>query len=208
MLLAYTKLMFLVWLIALLISFQILIRVWLKIFPQPIPYGWSWLLENPWRQSYRNPISIAKRCEIQTSDVVLEIGCGSGLFTPYLAAAAQKLIAQDLDSRYVSETKVKTSGLSNVEFLVSDALKLELSDSSMDVIVLISVLPEIPKPVLALQECVRVLKLGGRLVISQELFEPEYVTSSTTDAWALEAGLKPVKKTGNAWVYFNHYQKA
>ena len=110
MLLAYTKLMFLVWLIALLISFQILIRVWLKIFPQPIPYGWSWLLENPWRQSYRNPISIAKRCEIQTSDVVLEIGCGSGLFTPYLAAAAQKLFAQDLDSRskYTSKRLIQT----------------------------------------------------------------------------------------------------
>lgn len=199
--------MFFVWMIAFFVWFQILIRVWLRAFPQPIPYGWSWLLENPWRQVYRNPIDIAKRCEIKASDVVLEIGCGSGLFTPHLAAAAQKLFAQDLDSRYVSEARVKTSCLSNVEFLVSDALKLELFDSSVDVIVLISVLPEIPKPVLALQECFRVLKPGGCLVISQELFEPEYVTSSTTDSWALEVGLKVAKKTGNAWVYFNHYRK-
>ncbi len=199
--------MILLWLIASLISFQILIRVWLRVFPQPIPYGWSWLLENPWRRAYRNPVSIAKRCEIKLSDVVLEIGCGSGLFTPYLAAAAQKVITQDLDSRYISETKVKTSALSNVEFLVSDALKLELPDASVDVIVLISVLPEIPKPVLVLQECLRVLKPSGRVVISEELFEPEYVTSSTTDSWAFKAGLKIAKKTGNAWVYFNHYEK-
>ncbi|NJK43542.1 MAG: class I SAM-dependent methyltransferase [Pleurocapsa sp. SU_196_0] len=74
-----------------------------------------------------------------------------------------------------------------------------------DVIVLISVLPEIPDPVLALQACVRALKPGGHIVISEELFEPEYVSTAQTDLWARAAGLEVVGREGNVWVYLNRY---
>ena len=196
--------MFLLWLLLFFVLFQIGIRVWFRVSPQAIPFGWTWLLENPWRKWYRQPESIASRCEIKPSDTVLELGCGSGLFTPFLAAAAKNLIAQDVEARYVAQAQAKNP---QVTFLVSDARALALPDQSVDVAVLISVLPEIRQPVEALKECWRVLKTGGRLVISQELFEPEYVTASTTDTWARQAGFVLVRHSGNAWVYFRHYQK-
>jgi 2-polyprenyl-3-methyl-5-hydroxy-6-metoxy-1,4-benzoquinol methylase len=196
--------MFLIDLGLVFVAFQILIRVWFRIFPQPIPYGWTWLLENPWRKSYRDPERTADQCGIKPTDTVLEIGCGSGLFTRALATRSAKLIIQDIEPRYVAEAKAKTKDLTQLEFISKDVCKLELS-AVADVIVLISVLPEIPDPVLALKACVKALKTGGHIIISQELFEPEYVGSSQIDAWAQAAGLEVVSRTGNAWIYLNRY---
>ena len=184
--------------------FQIVIRVWLRLRPQAIPFGWSWLLENPWRKSYRDPERVAEQCGIGPTDTVLEIGCGSGLFTRSLATRCAKLIAQDLEPRYVAQTKAKLSDLGHIEYLVSDARSLQL-ESVADVIVLISVLPEIPQPLLALEACTRALKSGGRIVIGEELFEPEYVTSRQIDAYARAVGLEVVRREGNAWAYLNTY---
>jgi ubiquinone/menaquinone biosynthesis C-methylase UbiE len=197
---------FIAWLVAAFVLFQIGIRIWLRVRPQPIPYGWSWLLENPWRRRYRDPARTAERCDLHTTDTVLELGCGSGLFTRSLAVRCAQLIAADIEPQYVAETKAKTVGVTNIEYLRADASMLPLPAASVDVIVLISTLPEIPDSVLALRECVRVLKPGGRIVISEELFEPEYVPPAITERWAQAAGLKITKRDGDFWVYFTHFQ--
>jgi ubiquinone/menaquinone biosynthesis C-methylase UbiE len=186
------------------VVFQIGIRLWLRLRPQPIPFGWTWLLENPWRRKYRDPERTAVQCQIRPTDTVLEVGCGSGLFTRSLATRCARLIAQDLEPRYLAQTRAKTQDLPHVEFLEGDVRQLGL-EGVADVIVLISVLPEIPDPVLALQACVRALKPGGHIVISEELFEPEYVSSAQTDTWARAAGLEVVRREGNVWVYLNRY---
>jgi ubiquinone/menaquinone biosynthesis C-methylase UbiE len=186
------------------VVFQIGIRIWFRLRPQPIPFGWTWLLENPWRRTYRDPERTAIQCQIQPTDTVLEVGCGSGLFTRSLATRCARLVAQDLEPRYLAQTRAKTQDLPHVEFLEGDVRQLGL-ESVADVIVLISVLPEIPDPVSALRACVRALKPGGHIVISEELFEPEYVGSAQTDAWARAAGLEVVGREGNVWVYLNRY---
>jgi ubiquinone/menaquinone biosynthesis C-methylase UbiE len=194
----------LVFLVLGLIVFQIIIRVWLRLSPQAIPFGWSWLLENPWRKYYRNLERTADQCLIKPSDTVLEIGCGSGLFTRALATRCAKLIVQDLEPRYLAQASSKTKDLTHLEFLAVNVCELQLHGVA-DVIVLISVLPEIANPVRALEQCLIALKPGGHIVISEELFEPEYVTSQQTDAWAKAAGLKVIGREGNAWVYLNRY---
>jgi ubiquinone/menaquinone biosynthesis C-methylase UbiE len=194
-------------LVALLLAFavvQLVVRVWLRLRPRAIPFGYSWLLENPWRKMYRNPERVAEHCAIRPTDTVLEIGCGSGLFTRSLATRCERLIAHDLDPRYVAQTKAKLSDLSNIEYLIGDARDLQL-DAVADVIVLISVLPEIPEPLRALEACRRALKPGGRIVIGEELFEPEYVTSSRIDAYARAAGLELVGRQGTAWAYLHTF---
>jgi ubiquinone/menaquinone biosynthesis C-methylase UbiE len=197
--------MTILWLLIAFLVFQIGIRAWVRAWPQRIPYGWGWLLENPWRKHYRAPAQTVAEYGIKPSDTVLEIGAGSGLFSDALAASCAKLIVSDIEERYLTEAKVKTKHRTNLEFLVADACALPLPDASVNVVVMISVLPEISTPTLALREAARVLKPGGHIVISQELFEPEYVPPATTDAWAAGAGLVPIKKLGDWWIYTHHY---
>ncbi len=197
----------LIYLLLAVIGFQIAIRLWFRTFPQAIPFGWAWLLENPWRKWYRQPERTAERMSLRTTDVVLEVGCGSGLFTRALAKRCKKLMVHDLEPRYVGLTKSKTQDLSNLEYLSGDLSKQGLVRVA-DVIVLISVLPEIPNPVAMLEVCVKALKSGGRIIISQEFFEPEYVTSVRIDAWAQAAGLKATAHEGGFFLYTNQYTRA
>lgn len=191
-----------------LVLSQLGLRLWVRHSPRPIPYGWAWLLENPWRRHYRDPRRLAAQCGLSSSDEVLEVGCGSGLFTAALAARCARLSALDIEPRYLAQTARKTAGLGNVTLLQGDLAALPCPDASLDVVVLISVLTELPHPVDALRECRRVLRPGGRVVIGEELFGPEYVRASTVERWAREAGLRPDSRQGNAWAYLQTYSSA
>jgi ubiquinone/menaquinone biosynthesis C-methylase UbiE len=188
--------------------FQLGLRVSLRRRPRPIPYGWTWLLENRWRRHYRGPERVAEACALHPGDRVLEIGCGSGLFTPALAARCAHLTALDLEPRYLATAADRTAHLSHVTLLQGDMQALPCQGASMDVVVLISALTESLRPVAALQEAVRVLRPGGRVVVGEEMFAPEYVRSATLDRWAREAGLQRVRREGNAWAYLHTYRRA
>lgn len=185
--------------------FQLGLRIWLRLRPQPIPYGWSWLLENPWRRVYRDPQRTAGHCGLKPTDIVLELGCGSGMLTGALAARCAKLIASDLHPDYLEQTRARTQGATNVRYLLADAHDLPLETATLDVVVLIATLTEVPRPAEALLECRRVLKPGGRIVISEEMFAPEYVPARVTESWASAAGLTLTGASGTAWMYFRHY---
>jgi ubiquinone/menaquinone biosynthesis C-methylase UbiE len=184
---------------------QLGLRGWLRRWPRRIPYGWAWLLENPWRRRYRNPQRLAEHCGLRPGDTVLEVGCGSGLFTPALAERCAHLTALDIEPRYLAQTAARTTKRSNVTLRQGDLAALPFAHGSVDAVVLISVLTEVPRPVAALRECLRVLRPGGRLVIGEEFFGPEYVPPRTTDGWAHAAGLRRTGRRGNGWAYLHTY---
>lgn len=193
------------WAVAAFVAFQLGLRVWVRRRPRPIPFGWAWLLENPWRRHYRDPGRLAQACGLRPGDHVLEAGCGSGLFTSALARRCGHLTALDLDPRYLAQTAARTAGVPNLSLRQGDLAALPCPDASMDAVVLISVLTETPAPVTALRECARVLRPGGRIIVGEEFFGPEYVRACTVDGWARAAGLRRVGRQGNGWAYLHTY---
>lgn len=192
-------------LLAAFVLAQLGLRWWVRRWPRRIPYGWAWLLENPWRRRYRNPRRLAEHCGLRPGDTVLEVGCGSGLFTPALAERCAHLTALDIEPRYLAQAAARTTTHTNVTLLQGDLAALPCATGSMDAVVLISVLTEVPRPVAALEECLRVLRPGGQLVIGEEFFGPEYVPPRTTDGWAHAAGLRRTRRQGNGWAYLHTY---
>lgn len=81
----------------------------------------------------KNPGIVAKivsAAEIKRSDVVLEIGPGTGNLTVQLCALARKVRALELDPRMVAEVKKRclASGYSNLEVVQGDALKTDFGE--------------------------------------------------------------------------------
>jgi len=69
---------------------------------------------------------IIKAAELKKSDVVLEIGPGSGVLTKELAKKARRVIAVEKDRKMVEILKEKLKAFKNVKIIEGDVLKFEI----------------------------------------------------------------------------------
>lgn len=103
-----------------------------------------------------------------TQDVV-EVGCGVGDFAISLAPRTRTMTAVDFSREAISQATHKGQVQhSRARFLVGSAEALPLPDQSCDLLYSCECLEHVPNPRLALQEMFRVLRPGGRLVLTTE----------------------------------------
>lgn len=97
----------------------------------------------------------------------LDVGTGRGHFANYLAHQGYRVNAVDLSSRMVDEARsvALAKGLS-IDFQQQDAEALSFADDRFDVVVSRNLLWTLPDPQRALSDWRRVLKPGGRLLVS------------------------------------------
>ena len=101
-----------------------------------------------------------------TNKDVLEIACGSGVGLTYLAKAANRLCAGDIDSSNVELAKKATKNIDNVEVDVIDAHKLDFPNESFDTVILFEAIYYLSDIDTFMSEVKRVLKPNGKLIIS------------------------------------------
>lgn len=96
---------------------------------------------------------------------VLEIGCGTGLNTRYLAEHARKVTAIDFSAGMLEKARANT-GAANVKFQQGDIKNVwDVEDASVDVIVTTLVLEHIEDLAHVYKEAARVLRPGGEFLI-------------------------------------------
>jgi 16S rRNA (adenine1518-N6/adenine1519-N6)-dimethyltransferase len=66
---------------------------------------------------------IARQAELKSRDVVLEIGCGTGGLTTFLAQKAGHVVSVDVDDKMIALARSETRGFHNVTLLQTDALR-------------------------------------------------------------------------------------
>ncbi len=96
---------------------------------------------------------------------VLDMGCGSGRYTIALArAGAASVVGVDLGSRSVESARALADrvGLTNVQFVVGDVLKLEFEDQAFDFVFCNGVLHHTTDMEGAIRELHRVLRPEGQ----------------------------------------------
>lgn len=187
-----------------------LIAKWMNGRGAPCPSSMGWLVDNPIRRRYMAPI--LDRVGILPGDTVLEVGPGPGTFTVDAArrvGAKGTVYAVDIQPGMIAqlEQRLHKASVHNVETCVASAYELPIYDSTIDRAFLVTVLPEIPDPVRALQEIYRTLKPGGRLSITEEFGDPDYPLQSTTLRWAQAAEFDLESRHGNWWVYTLNFVK-
>ena len=107
---------------------------------------------------------------------VLEIGCGTGAVTRFLASLPQVAQALGVDPSPVFITKARelAGQVRNLSFREGDGRALNYKDRSFDTVLFHTALCHIPKPDEALVEALRVLRPGGWLAI----FDGDYASTS------------------------------
>jgi arsenite methyltransferase len=135
-----------------------------------------------------NPTAIA---ELKPGEVVLDLGSGGGIDC-FLAARQVgpqgRVIGLDMTPEmiHLARQNAKKVGATNVEFRYGEMEDLPLPDESVDVIISNCVINLSPDKDKVFSEAYRVLRLGGRLAVSDIVTHgplPEVVRSNL-EAWA------------------------
>lgn len=176
----------------------------------PCPASLSWMVENPVRRRYMQPV--VDWFGIKPGEKVLELGPGPGVFTVPSArrvGARGIIIALDIQPAMIDSliTKLMHANLTNVLPCVADAQDLPLPSQSVDRALLVSVLDEIPDPKRALVQLNRVLKPSGVLSITSEFLDPDYRFLFELKHILEPAGFLLLESHGNFWRYTANFQK-
>ena len=117
-----------------------------------------------------------KRFELKRNDLVfknisggnkiLEIGCGEGELLFKLRKRYKELWGIDISEIQIKNTKKRVRAIKNIHVKVGDAnKKLEFKDFFFDIIIAIEVLEHLFDPYHFMEECRRLLKSKGTLIV-------------------------------------------
>lgn len=164
----------------------------------------SWLL-HPLRHLIMSPRSMVRRLKLKPDDRVLEIGPGPGWFSPEIAKTIPdgRLTLFDVQDRMLAlaAQRLRSTGFAHFECILGDAVSLPFASSSFDAVVLVTVLGEISDCAAALKEVKRVLRPGGRVLIAEQLGDPDHVGRAKLKSLLPGSGLAIEAVSGSLLLY-------
>ena len=175
------------------------------------PVEYAGMLLTPWRRLIFPPGRIIRLMKLNRTDRVLEIGCGPGYFSPavakYLTRGTLTLFDYQDAMLDIAEERLKASGLANYARAQGDAKALPFTDAKFDAAYMITVLGEVGDADAALREAARVLKPGGRLSITEQFGDPDYIRLKNLLRRAAEAGLVFERRYGPRFFYTCNFRR-
>lgn len=124
---------------------------------------------------------------------LLDIGCGRGRLLKLLASRAKRVVGVDIDSdaRRLARAELLVAGSPNCSLRQGDMYSLPFNDDEFDTIILDDVLGTAERPTQAIEESLRLLKPGGRVIFlsSVNANNATRIRDNFAD-WAARTGLR------------------
>lgn len=122
--------------------------------------------------------------EIQKGCQAVDLGAGTGFITEALIGAGANVIAVDQSEKMLEELNQKFVSTGSVDLRMGDAEQLPVSDHSIDRVFANMYLHHVECPGSAIKEMNRILKPGGRVVITDlEKHDYEFLKIEHHDRW-------------------------
>lgn len=97
---------------------------------------------------------------------VLELGCGTGYFTEVIEKKSKHLFATDLSEELLENAKKRLSGIEQITFQKENCYETSFESDKFHTVFMANLIHVVEDPSKVLQECFRVLKDDGLLIIT------------------------------------------
>jgi ubiquinone/menaquinone biosynthesis C-methylase UbiE len=115
---------------------------------------------------------------MEKQDLVLDVGCGTGLLFKYAANKAKTIVGLDISRKILLQAKERVKKFPNVYLIWADADNMPLKEKIFDHVFAVTLVQNTPDPVKTLNEVKRVTKENAVIVVtglkkkfSLEIFE-------------------------------------
>jgi SAM-dependent methyltransferase len=133
---------------------------------------------------YRGGIEKFVVAHIKEGDRVLDIGCAEGYLTRLIAKKAKRVVALEIDRRYIDAIDKSEECFRNVEFIVGDAFEMDFREK-FDVIVLVHTIEHMAKSDRLLK---RLSAIAKKIIIETPDPESDWISKLLEDLGIVELG--------------------
>jgi ubiquinone/menaquinone biosynthesis C-methylase UbiE len=147
---------------------------------------------------------LARELALRADDDLLDIGCGSARLLAEHATQVRSVTGLDRSAIQVGLARERLAAriaAGSAEIVLGDAMTLPWEDARFSVICSLNCLKFVPEPATALREMQRVLRPGGRLVLTIDKQSDTWGRSGAVDAfgqwqWSADVARRMVEEAG------------
>lgn len=161
-------------------------------------------LERPSREVTEQPQRVVDALGLKPSDVVADIGAGTGYFSFRISPRVPegKVLAVDIQPEMLDMINFlkKENNIPNVEPIVASVTEPNLPDESVDLALMVDAYHEFEYPREVMEGIVRSLKLGGRVVLVEYRRENPLIPIKALHKMTQNQARKEMKAVGLQWL--------
>jgi len=170
--------------------------------------GAGWLERSSREQEERTDL-LVKNMVLRPTDIVVDLGAGTGYFTFPMAAQVTegKVLAVDIQPQMLAiiEKRKASKNLTNIETILATETDPRIPAASADVVLLVDAYHEFSYPREVMQGVVKGLKSGGRVVLVEYRGEHPQVPIKRLHKMTTQQAKKEMLAAGLQWLKTDNY---